>query len=117
MQNDKLMRNSSLQKKESIQRADAPIKEVILHATAKIMNEKGFAKSSISEIAKEAGVKDPVIYQYFKGKEDLLFSIVQTHMEKGFEFLFSGTCRKCNRELTNPESIREGIGPICAGRS
>ena len=41
----------------------------------------------------------------------------EPYMEKGFEFLFSGTCRKCNRELTNPESIRSGIGPICAGRS
>lgn len=28
----------------------------------------------------------------------------------------STRCRRCNRELTTPESIASGIGPICAGR-
>lgn len=28
---------------------------------------------------------------------------------------FSKRCRICNRRLTTPESIRLGIGPICAG--
>lgn len=27
-----------------------------------------------------------------------------------------GRCSVCNRELTNPESIDAGIGPICAGK-
>ena len=25
-------------------------------------------------------------------------------------------CRRCNRELKNPDSIRAGIGPVCAAR-
>ena len=29
------------------------------------------------------------------------------------EFLFEGRCRRCNRKLTNPESIESGIGPEC----
>jgi hypothetical protein len=29
------------------------------------------------------------------------------------EFMFEGKCRKCNRRLTNPESIESGIGPEC----
>jgi hypothetical protein len=28
----------------------------------------------------------------------------------------TGICGCCGRELTNPESIKNGIGPICAGR-
>ena len=36
--------------------------------------------------------------------------------EKGAEYLFSGKCRRCNRELTVPSSIESGIGPICAGK-
>jgi hypothetical protein len=28
----------------------------------------------------------------------------------------TGVCGCCGRELTNPESIKNGIGPICAGR-
>lgn len=30
--------------------------------------------------------------------------------------LFQSACRVCNRPLTCPESIRTGIGPVCAGR-
>ena len=33
-----------------------------------------------------------------------------------FDVLMEGTCRKCGRPLTHPESIESGIGPICAGR-
>lgn len=33
--------------------------------------------------------------------------------EKGFRILMEGACCRCNRPLTNPESIRTGIGPIC----
>jgi len=32
------------------------------------------------------------------------------------EFQFEGRCRICNRKLTNPASIRSGIGPECAKR-
>lgn len=39
------------------------------------------------------------------------------YQAKGCEYLYAGTCRKCNRELTNPVSIATGIGPICASRS
>ena len=53
---------------------------LILKAAEDIMSEKGSTDSSISEIARRAGVKDSVIYQYFKGKEDLLFSIACERM-------------------------------------
>ena len=33
-----------------------------------------------------------------------------------YSFLMEGRCIKCNRVLTEPESIRSGIGPVCAGR-
>jgi hypothetical protein len=35
--------------------------------------------------------------------------------EKGYTIVESGTCIRCNRILTNPESLTTGIGPICAG--
>lgn len=34
--------------------------------------------------------------------------------DKGFTILMEGACARCNRTLTTPESIRRGIGPICA---
>lgn len=49
--------------------------EQILGAAEEIMSQKGLAHSSIAEIAKRAAITDSVIYNYFKGKEDLLFSV------------------------------------------
>ena len=35
---------------------------------------------------------------------------------KAYTLLIEKHCRICNRKLTTPESIRSGIGPVCAGR-
>ena len=32
-----------------------------------------------------------------------------------FELWHSGRCARCHRELTDPESISRGLGPVCAG--
>lgn len=39
-----------------------------------------------------------------------------TQYENGglIELQAATTCRKCNKQLTSPESIRSGIGPYCA---
>lgn len=34
---------------------------------------------------------------------------------KGVQYQFAIKCRRCNRELTDPESITLGIGPTCRG--
>ena len=34
---------------------------------------------------------------------------------RGYTVLLAGTCVRCNRKLTEPESIRLGIGPVCRG--
>ncbi len=43
-------------------------------ATVKLVNEIGFASSSVSKIAKEAGVSPATIYVYYEKKEELLVS-------------------------------------------
>ncbi|ETR69122.1 MAG: TetR/AcrR family transcriptional regulator, fatty acid metabolism regulator protein [Candidatus Magnetoglobus multicellularis str. Araruama] len=45
----------------------------ILDAAVKIFAEQGFHNSTISQIAREAGVADGTIYLYFKNKQDILF--------------------------------------------
>jgi AcrR family transcriptional regulator len=51
------------------------IKQVaLIEATIKVVNEIGFASSSVSKIAKEAGISPATIYIYHKNKEDLLVS-------------------------------------------
>ena len=45
---------------------------LILQAAIKIFARQGYYKSTISQIAREAGVADGTIYLYFKNKDDIL---------------------------------------------
>jgi len=45
---------------------------LILDAAIKVFAELGFHNSTISQVAKEAGVADGTIYLYFKNKHDIL---------------------------------------------
>lgn len=53
-------------------------RNAIIGATVSLVNEIGFAASSVSKIAKRADVSPATIYIYFKNKEDLL---VSTYMD------------------------------------
>ena len=46
----------------------------LFEATVKLVNEIGFAASSVSKIAREAGVSPATLYVYYRNKEDLLVS-------------------------------------------
>jgi TetR/AcrR family transcriptional regulator, fatty acid metabolism regulator protein len=59
----------------------------ILNAAERTMSHKGLMESSISEISKDAGVAESVIYQFFKGKEDLLFSVPGERMKEVINYL------------------------------
>lgn len=59
----------------------------ILRAAEDVFSRKGLMGSSIAEIARQAGVPDSVIYQHFKGKEDLLFSVPAEGMREILEQL------------------------------
>ena len=50
-------------------------KKQILTSATKIIGEKGFQNATVAEIAKDAGIGDATIYEYFKNKEDLLLAI------------------------------------------
>jgi TetR/AcrR family fatty acid metabolism transcriptional regulator len=58
-------------------------REAIIRAAIEVFSKKDFKTASISEIAEKAGVADGTIYQYFRNKEDLFFSIP---VEKTIEF-------------------------------
>ena len=48
--------------------------EALFKATIKVVNEIGFASSSVAKIAGEAGISPATIYIYYQNKEDLLVS-------------------------------------------
>ena len=61
--------------------------------------------------------------EFIKNHKGLLYrSYVQVllnveHYEAmGMRFHAEAKCRRCNKKLSTPESITNGIGPVCAGR-
>lgn len=51
-------------------------KEKIIHAALGLFAKHGYTETSVSKIAKEAGVSKGLTYNHFKNKEDLLKSVV-----------------------------------------
>jgi len=66
-------------------------KQLIIQAAIEVFSKNNFPNSTISEIAQKADVAEGTIYQYFKNKEDLFFSIP---VEKTKEF-----CRELDLHL------------------
>lgn len=57
----------------------------ILEAAIKIFAEQGFFQSTISQIAREAGVADGTIYLYFKNKDDILVNFFSYKAKQIFD--------------------------------
>ncbi len=47
----------------------------VLAAAVRVFSEKGFDRATIQDVARQAGVSEGSIYNYFKNKNDLLVSI------------------------------------------
>lgn len=60
-------------------------RQKILDAALKLFGGKGYESTSISQIAKEAGVSKGLMYNYFSSKEDLVIAIMQDAMKIGEE--------------------------------
>jgi TetR/AcrR family fatty acid metabolism transcriptional regulator len=58
---------------------------LILEAAVKVFARFGFYQSTISQIAKEAGVADGTIYLYFKNKDDILVQFFSYRTKQVFE--------------------------------
>ncbi len=56
--------------------AEMSTKEKLQYAALDLFSKKGYAATSVDEIAESVGMKGPIIYKYFKGKEDLLLSLI-----------------------------------------
>jgi TetR/AcrR family fatty acid metabolism transcriptional regulator len=57
----------------------------ILEAACAVFAEQGFFQSTISQIAKAAGVADGTIYLYFKNKDDILVQFYKYKTRQIFE--------------------------------
>jgi len=57
----------------------------ILEAAVKVFAEQGVHQSTVSQIAREAGVADGTIYLYFKNKDDILVQFFEDKARQVFE--------------------------------
>ena len=53
----------------------------ILDASLRLFSERGFARTTVRDIAKQAGITDAAIYYHFESKRELLEALVE---ERGF---------------------------------
>jgi len=57
-------------------------KPQIIDAAIKVFANKGFYNSKVADVAREAGIADGTIYNYFKNKDDLLISLFELKVEE-----------------------------------
>ena len=62
--------------------AELTTKERLQFAALDFFATKGYDATTVDEIAESIGMKGPVIYKYFKGKEDLLYNLYTVNEEE-----------------------------------
>ena len=72
-------------------------KELILESALELFAENGFHVTSISQIAKKAGISKGLIYNYFESKTEILSEIIKI----GFDSVYS------NLDLNHDEVLSE----------
>lgn len=83
---------------------DEEKQEALFEATVKVVNRIGFASSSVSKIAKEAGVSPATLYTYHRNKEGLLISTYLDIKRRLSDIAFEG--------LDETEPIRDSFRQI-----
>jgi TetR/AcrR family transcriptional regulator len=81
--------------------ADAETRERILLAAASLFANKGYAATSVREIAEGARVTKPMLYYYFKNKEDLYVQLLD-HANLTFGHLVESA-------LSGPGGVRDRL--------
>jgi AcrR family transcriptional regulator len=76
-------------------------KDRILKAGTTVFSGKGYSDTTISDIAREAGVSDASVYQLFGGKEELFLAVGSQRAKNGVEMI--------NEQLFG---IKEGLAQL-----
>jgi len=83
-----------------VKKKQPPGKVKILSALSTLLETTDFVSIKIADIARTAGVTEPLIYKYFKDKRDVLYNLLQEYLESSLESLedhlnkFDGTLNK-----------------------
>jgi len=52
-------------------------REQLLDVAAELFSSQGYARATTSQLAKAAGVTEPIIYRHFKSKRDLFVALIE----------------------------------------
>ena len=74
--------SSAEQTVEPVPGADESTEERLQKSALNLFAQKGYDAASIREIIEDAGVTRPVLYYYFKNKEDLFCRLVEVHFDR-----------------------------------
>ncbi|MCY8819124.1 TetR/AcrR family transcriptional regulator, partial [Bacillus atrophaeus] len=66
-------------------------KENIRSAAMRLFIKQGYHATSISDVAKEAGISKGLLYNYYKGKEELLATMVEARIWELIEVMEGAT--------------------------
>ena len=79
-------------------------KEKLCEAALELFSQKGFAATSVDEIAESIGIKGPNLYKYFKGK-DALFEEIATRNELEYDKAMSLSA-EASLDVHTPEQLK-----------
>lgn len=83
-------------------------KEIIMEVAVKLFALQGFASTSTSEIAKEAGVAEGTIFHHYKSKRRLFLSIIEDTFQK-FSDSFTNVLDNTKKPEENLRSVINNI--------
>lgn len=63
-------------------------KEIILEVSLRLFSEKGYKPTSVRDIAKEVGITQSGLYNHFKGKDDILKTLIDDLMSSAIVKIF-----------------------------
>lgn len=69
---------------------DGAKRAAILAAAKRLFARRGFADSSVSAVAAEAGIPVGSVYTYFRGKEEILAAVIDEGWREFFSYLEEG---------------------------
>lgn len=94
-------------------------KTEIMDAAEKLFFEKGFDRTSVSEIVRTVGIAQGTFYYYFKAKDDILGAIIERQIDrfanevvKVYKALDLNPLQKLRivlRNLIHPEKMNDGL--------
>jgi AcrR family transcriptional regulator len=89
----------------TVQASTDDARERILAAAERCIDRYGFRKTTLDDIASEAGLVRPTVYRYFADRDDLLVEAITRHVRE----LNQRAHKSISRKGSFPEQIIEGV--------